>query len=187
MPDNSWGRHKAVVRMGTDGYGWVRRWCAAIFYPWVLTARIFTRTAYLGGADVRQVGQVRQVGHQTAAPKRLSYRSGHTALVHNRSGMLAQAAQELSYLAGIAVRRDILPTGTDCALFYLHGLSWRRIFFHFSTAVLPVALLSTAGREPFAVLPRRQAAVSFEYSGKINERFEIAGINDLFYTHVIVF
>ena len=42
--------------------------CAAIFHPWVLTVRFFTRTAYLGGADVRQVGQVRQVGHQTAAP-----------------------------------------------------------------------------------------------------------------------
>ena len=52
-----------------------------------------------------------------AAPKRLSCRCGHTALVHNRSGMLAQAAEKLSYLAGIAVRRDILPTGTDCALF----------------------------------------------------------------------
>ena len=25
-----------------------------------------------------------------------------------------------------AVRRDILPTGTDCAIFYPHGLSWRR-------------------------------------------------------------
>ena len=50
-------------------------------------------------------------------PKRLSYRSGHTALVHNRSGMLAQAAQELLYLTGIAVRRDILTTGIDCALF----------------------------------------------------------------------
>ena len=38
----------------------------------------------------------------------------------------AQAAQELLYLTGTAVRHDILPTGTDCALFYLHGLSWRR-------------------------------------------------------------
>ena len=50
--------------------------CAAIFYPRVLTALVFTRTANFGGADVRQVGQVRQVGHQTAAP------SGcHTAAV----------------------------------------------------------------------------------------------------------
>ena len=46
-----------------------------------------------------------------AATKRLSYRSGHTALVHNRSGMLAQAAEKLSYLAGIAVRRADLQFG----------------------------------------------------------------------------
>ena len=78
--------------------------CAAIFYPRVLTALVFTRTANFGGADVRQVRQVRQVRHQTAAPKRLSYRSGHTALVHNRSGLLAQAAEKLSYLAGNAVQ-----------------------------------------------------------------------------------
>ncbi len=78
--------------------------CAAIFYPRVLTARFLPRTAYLGGADVRQVGQVRQVGHQTAAPVRLSCRCGHTALVHNRSGMPAQAAEKLSYLAGNAAQ-----------------------------------------------------------------------------------
>ncbi len=36
--------------------------------------------------------------------------------------MLAQAVEKLSYLAGIAVRRDDLPLGTDCVCFYLHGL-----------------------------------------------------------------
>ena len=120
MPDTSWGRRKAGVRIGTDGYGWVRRVCAALICRLSIDCALFLPARLIsGGADVRQVGQVgqvRQVGHQTAAPKRLSYRSGHTALVHNRSGMLAQAAQELLYLTGIAVCRDILPTGTDCAL-----------------------------------------------------------------------
>ena len=117
--------------------------CAAIFYPRVLTALVFTRTANFGGADVRQVGQVRQVGHQTAAPKRLSYPSGYTALVHNRSGMPAQAAvgcrqhhnaalpcggrrKSCHTLPVLRCAAQICPTGTDCALFYLHGLSWRR-------------------------------------------------------------
>ena len=75
--------------------------CAAIFYPRVLTARLFTRTAYLGGADVRQVRQVR---HQTAAPVRQSYRSGHTALVHNRSGLITRCL-ESCYTSPVTQRK----------------------------------------------------------------------------------
>ena len=109
MPDVYVG---AAQGSSTDGYGWVRRWWRRDILPTGTDCALFLPARLIsGGADVRQVGQVgqvRQVGHQTAAPKRLSYRSGHTALVHNRSGMLAQAAEKQLYLTGNAAQ--VLPT-----------------------------------------------------------------------------